>query len=516
MKSKKTAALSFFLVIAAAIPIMIFLLNLEQKESGPPPAQNFVLLESGEALDSIVAKAAQVVPLPRQWDWQTRELMAFAHFGINTFTDREWGEGAEDPKLFHPTDFDARQWVRVIKDAGLKTLILTAKHHDGFCLWPTAQTSHSVKSSPWRGGKGDVVGEVAAACREAGIGFGVYLSPWDRHEPSYGDSPRYNEFFRNQLRELLTQYGSVAEIWFDGACAEGPNGKRQEYDWPSYYRLIRELQPDAVIAIMGPDARWVGTESGYGRETEWSVLPVDEDPASAIFVPKDRTAEDLGSRDKLASARALIWYPAETDVSIRPGWFYHPTQDSEVKAPEKLLDIYESSVGRNGVLLLNIPPDTRGRIHENDERSLLGLRRLLDATYGTNLAAGAAARASGAAAGRGPEHVLDGDPDTFWSAPVGSEAGEIVFDLAAPVVFDRIVLQEHIRSGQRIEAFSLDVEENGAWKTIARGTTVGYKRILRFPRVTAGRVRLAIGKSRTAPTLTSFGLYLSPFEGAQR
>ncbi len=216
-------------------------------------------------------------------------------------------------------------------------------------------------------------------------------------------------------------------------------------------------------------------------------------------VPEDRMAEDLGSRDKLASARALIWYPAETDVSIRPGWFYHPAQDGEVKAPEKLLDIYESSVGRNGVLLLNIPPDTRGRIHENDERSLIGLRRLLDATYGTNLAAGAATQASGAAAGCGPENVLDGSPDTFWSAPVGSETGEIVFDLAAPVVFDRLVLQEHIRSGQRIEAFSLDVEENGAWKTIARGTTVGYKRILRFPRVTAGRVRLVDRKIADGP-----------------
>jgi alpha-L-fucosidase len=243
---------------------------------------------------------------------------------------------------------------------------------------------------------------------------------------------------------------------------------------------------------------------------------VEEDPASGIFVPKDRTADDLGSRDKLASARALIWYPAETDVSIRPGWFYHPAQDGEVKAPEKLLDIYESSVGRNGVLLLNIPPDTRGRIHENDERSLLGLRRLLDATYGTNLAAGAATRASGEAAGRGTENALDGNPETYWSAPIGSESGEIVFDLAAPVVFDRLVLQEHIRSGQRIEAFVLDVEEKGAWKTIVRGTTVGYKRILRFPRVTAAKVRLVIEKSRTAPTLASFGLHLSPIEGAQR
>ncbi len=526
MKSKKTAALSFFIVIAAAVPLMIFLLGREQKESGTRPSRNFVLIEPGETPEAIAAKAAQVVPSPRQWDWQTREFMAFAHFGINTFTDREWGEGTEDPRLFNPTDFDARQWVRVVKDAGMKTLILTAKHHDGFCLWPTALTAHSVKSSPWRDGKGDVVAEVAAACREAGIGFGVYLSPWDRHEPSYGDSPRYNEFFRRQLRELLTQYGPVAEVWFDGACAEGPNGKRQEYDWPSYYRLIRELQFEAAIAIMGPDARWVGTESGYGRETEWSVLPVDvpdpaavaastaADPMDGAFTPIDRMAEDLGSREKLASARALIWYPAETDVSIRPGWFYHPAQNAEVKTPEKLLDIYENSIGRNGVLLLNIPPDTRGRIHENDERALMGLRGLLDGTYGTNLAAGARVRASGAAVGRGPEYVLDRNPDTYWSAPAGSEAGELVFDLPVPVVFDRLVLQEHIRTGQRIEAFSLEVEENGAWRTVVRGTTVGSKRILRFPPVSASRLRLVIERSRTAPALSSFGLHRTPVKGA--
>jgi alpha-L-fucosidase len=313
------------------------------------------------------------------------EFIAFAHFGMNTFTDREWGRGTEDLSLFNPTGFSARQWVRAFKAAGMRMVIVTAKHHDGFCLWPSRYTEHSVKSSPWRAGKGDVVREVAEACREAGLKLGIYLSPWDRHEPTYGDSPAYNEHFRSQLRELLTNYGEVGEVWFDGACGEGPNGKRQEYDWPSYYKVVRECQPRAVIFGMGPDLRWVGTETGYGRETEWSVVPVKirEDSISPppslddLFIPGDMTAEDLGGREQISGARVLAWYPAETDVSIRPGWFYHAKEDGEVKMPQKLIDIYFSSVGRNGVLLLNVPPDSRGLIHENDIRSLMGMRRIL-------------------------------------------------------------------------------------------------------------------------------------------
>ena len=245
-------------------------------QSVPEAARHvrFVTIAPGEPLEGIVDKASRVVPSRNQLDWQAREFIAFAHFGMNTFTDREWGDGTESPSLFNPTDFDARQWVQVFKAAGMKLLILTAKHHDGFCLWPTATTTHSVKSSPWKNGNGDVVAEVARACRDAGLAFGVYVSPWDRHDPSYGDSPRYNELFRQQLRELLTGYGDIAEVWFDGANGEGPNGKRQVYDWPSYYRVVRELQPNAVIFGMAPDVRWVGTESGYGRETEWSVVPL--------------------------------------------------------------------------------------------------------------------------------------------------------------------------------------------------------------------------------------------------
>ena len=241
---------------------------VRQGQTDETTFRRFVTIAPGEPIDSIVSKASRVVPSPNQVAWQEREFIAFAHFGMNTFTDREWGDGKESPALFNPTDLDARQWVQAFKAAGMRLLILTAKHHDGFCLWPTATTTHSVKSSPWKNGNGDVVAEVARACREAGLAFGVYVSPWDRHEPSYGDSPRYNELFRAQLRELLTGYGEIAEVWFDGANGEGPNGKRQVYDWPSYYRVVRELQPKAVIFGMAPDVRWVGTESGYGRDTE--------------------------------------------------------------------------------------------------------------------------------------------------------------------------------------------------------------------------------------------------------
>jgi alpha-L-fucosidase len=476
---------------------------------------NFVLIASGEPAEKIVRTAASIVPSTNQFAWQEMEFTAFAHFGMNTFTDREWGEGTENPSLFNPTDFSASQWAQALKEAGMRMLIVTAKHHDGFCLWPSRYTEHSVKNSPWRGGKGDVIREVADACRAVGIKLGVYLSPWDRHEPTYGDSPAYNAHFCSQLRELLTDYGEIGEVWFDGACGEGPNGKRQEYDWPSYYRVVRECQPKAVIFGMGPDLRWVGTESGYGRETEWSVvpIPIKEAPASPeasldeLFIPGDMTAEDLGSRDKLASARALAWYPTETDVSIRPGWFYHAAQDEEVKTPEKLIDIYFSSVGRNGVLLLNVPPDKRGLIHENDARSLVGMRRILDATFQANLASGARIKASSEKSGRPARSILDGDKETYWTTPEDSESAVLELTLPEKKTFDVAMLQENIRIGQRIEEFKLEAWDGKAWKPFAQGTTIGHKRLLRFPETAADRVRLTIVKSRTSPTLSAFGLF---------
>ena len=299
-----------------------------------------VILPTDSETD-IIRKAANVVPSPRQLRWQKLELTCFFHFGVNTFTNREWGTGKEDPKIFNPKKLDANQWVKVAKDAGFKQVILTAKHHDGFCLWPTKTTEHSVKNSPWKNGKGDVVKEVADASRKQNMGFGIYLSPWDRNSSVYG-SDAYNDFFVKQLTELLTNYGRIDEVWFDGANGEGPNGKKQVYDFDRWYKVIRELQPSATIAIMGPDVRWVGTETGYGRETEWSVVPANNLDQSVIssnsqqgvaFKPAgDMTGNDLGSRSKIINAKGLVWYPAETDVSIRPGWFYHPEENDKVKS----------------------------------------------------------------------------------------------------------------------------------------------------------------------------------------
>ena len=483
---------------------------------------NVARIAAGESLDSIIGAAAHVVPSPRQWDWQQREFIGFLHFGMNTFANKEWGDGKASPAFFNPTALDANQWVRIAKAAGMKMLILTTKHHDGFCLWPSNYTAYSVRNSPWKQGKGDVVREVADACRRGGLKFGVYLSPWDRHDSSYGDSPRYNEHFCNQLRELLSNYGEISEVWFDGANGEGPNGKKQVYDWASYYRVIRTLQPHAVIAIMGPDVRWVGTESGYGRKTEWSVLPGDalnvdsisvhsqQRSLEASFVPRDLTSEDLGSRTMLQHARTLIWYPAETDVSIRPGWFYHATDDTHVKSPDELVDIYYSSVGRNSVLLLNVPPDTRGRIAEPDSAALLGMRRILDRTFSVNLLANARSTASS----EDPQHpasmVLDKSPGSYWIAAEGRDTATLQFVLPEKVTVNCALLQEQIRKGQRIEQFHIDAWTGSSWKQCASGTTVGYKRLLRFDPVEARQFRLVIDESRDRPTLSTFGLFQTP------
>jgi alpha-L-fucosidase len=486
------------------------------------PAQNqqFVRIFPGEAVDSIIKKAAHVTPSKKQMAWQEIEFACFIHFGVNTFTNREWGTKDDVRHLFNPTQLDARQWAKTISDAGAKELILVSKHHDGFCHWPTKFTDYSVKNSPWKNGQGDLVADVAAACKEFGLKFGVYLSPWDIHSPVYG-SEAYNEFFKNQLRELLTNYGEIAEVWFDGACGEGPNGQKQVYDWNGYYRLINELQPDAVIAIMGPDVRWVGTESGYGRETEWSVIPVSANQLAEIaassqqkdvggaFVPIDMMQPDLGSREKIINAGALMWYPAEVDVSIRPGWFYHENEDSLVKSPEKLVDIYFSSVGRNAGLLLNLPPDKRGLIHENDVKSLLGMKAILDKTFDKNLAENARIAATESQAGNPPESLLDGDPKTFWTTKPGTKTATLEFTNENQQEFDVLLLQENITNGQRIEEFSLEVYKDGEWVELAKGTTIGYKRLLRIERKTALKVRLKIISSRDCPELSEFGLFKS-------
>ena len=475
---------------------------------------NYVAIDTGDTQQEIVRKAANVVPSERQLRWQKMELVAFVHFNMNTFTGKEWGDGTEDPKLFNPKRFDAEQWVRSIKEGGFKEIILTCKHHDGFCLWPTTTTVHSVEYSAWKNGRGDVVREVSDACKRYDVAFGVYLSPWDRNAKCYG-TDEYNDFFIRQLTELLTQYGKVSEVWFDGACGEGPNGKKQVYDYVRWYALIRKLQPQAVIAIMGPDVRWVGTESGKGRETEWSVIPNNNVDQAAVtknsqhdvlYKPLgDLVHENLGGRDIIASARALVWYPAETNTSIRPGWFYHPEEDSKVKTPRELMDVYFTSVGMNGVFLLNIPPDSNGLINENDARSLRGFKSMLDDAFNKNLAAGAQLNCAN---GKNEEAIIDGDYNTYFTT-TGTDTTTVI-DVSLPVkrTFNVLALQENITVGQRVESFELDrMGEEGTWIPIASGTTIGYKRLLRFDPVTAQKLRLQILSSRLNPTISEFGLY---------
>lgn len=443
---------------------------------------------AGATLDQKVAMAARLVPTPQQQEWQQMELTAFLHFGINTFTGREWGDGTEDPALFNPTELDAEQWVRTLKDAGFKMVLLTAKHHDGFCLWPTKTTRHSVASSPWKGGKGDVVKELRDACTKYGMKFGVYLSPWDRNAECYGDSPRYNQFFIEQLTELLTNYGEVHEVWFDGANGEGPNGKKQEYDWDAFYKIIQRLQPKAVMAIMGDDVRWVGNEKGIGRETEWSATVLTPGIYARSAENNKRLgvfgkAKDLGSRQMLTNATELFWYPSEVDVSIRPGWFWHEKENDKVKSLKHLTDIYFQSVGYNSVLLLNIPPDRRGLIHEADVARLREFAAYRRQAFANNA-------------------VQNGQ--TPWTARAGKQRE---YALKPGSTINVVLLQEDIARGQRVEDFTVEARVGGTWQQLGKGTTVGYKRMLRFPAVEADAIRLTIGQTRLEANIANVAAY---------
>lgn len=442
----------------------------------------------GATLEQKVDMAARLVPTPQQLEWQQMELTAFLHFGINTFTGREWGDGKENPALFNPTDFDAEQWVRSLKEAGFKMAILTAKHHDGFCLWPTKTTGHSVAASPWKDGKGDVVRELRDACDKYGIKFGVYLFPWDRNASCYGDSPKYNEFFIEQLTELLTNYGEVHEVWFDGANGEGPNGKKQEYDWTAILSTIRRLQPRAVTAIMGDDVRWVGNERGLGRETEWSATVLTpgtyarcEEQNKALGVKA--TSKDLGGRDMLVNAKELFWYPSEVDVSIRPGWFYHQQEDNQVKSLKHLTDIYFKSVGYNSVLLLNIPPDQRGRISDADVNRLKEFADYRKEIFADNRVKGGL---------------------KAWTARPGDTR---VYQLKPKSEINVVMLREDISKGQRMEAFTVEALTADGWKEIAKGTTVGYKRLIRIPAVEARQLRVKVDACRLAANISEVAAY---------
>ncbi|HZN12540.1 MAG TPA: alpha-L-fucosidase [Blastocatellia bacterium] len=454
------------------------------------------------------------VPSARQLGWHELETYSFVHFSPNTFTDREWGYGDEDPGLFNPTDFDAGQIVSALKAGGMKGVILTAKHHDGFCLWPTKTTTHNISRSAWRGGRGDVVREFADACRRHGLKFGVYLSPWDRNHASYG-RPEYVELYRAQLRELLTGYGPLFEVWHDGANGgDGYYGGAREtrridktnyYDWPGTWALVRELQPTAVIfSDAGPDVRWIGNEKGIAGDPCWSTINPD-----GIYPGLAGIEPQLNRGDRHGSA----WRPAECDVSIRPGWFWHEKENGQVKTPRQLLDLYFASVGRGASFLLNVPPDRRGRLHEEDVRSLAGFGDWLRRTFAADLARGARAKASNVRGGDqnfGPGKMLDGDRESYWASDDGAQAAEVEFDLGSARSFNVVRLREQIRLGQRIDQFAVDVWGESGWVEFGRGTSIGAQRLVRGGRVTTRRVRLRIIKAAAASCLSEFGLFAEP------
>ncbi|MDR0568827.1 MAG: alpha-L-fucosidase [Spirochaetaceae bacterium] len=463
-------------------------------------------------------KLTAVKPQTRQIEWQKLGFTAFLHYGMNTFTNREWGTGKENPGQYRPARLDTDQWCEALQSAGIKACVFTAKHHDGFCLWDTAYTTHSVMSSPC---PQDVVASLAKSCGKYGLKLGLYLSPWDMHEPSYGSGQAYNDFFCGQLEELTTRFGKLYSLWFDGACGEGPNGKKQIYDWDRYYALIRRHQPDAVIASVGPDVRWIGNEAGGTRASEWSVVSAKLQNAHKIAADSQQSDdtrfreqgvkhqdEDLGSRQALQNETDLVWYPAEVDVSIRPGWFYHAEEDDKVKPLETLLHFYETSVGGNAVLLLNIPPDTDGRIHESDCQRLGALGGRLQAIFSRNLLdePGTLIRAESA-----DITGLLRDRDEYWKS--SAETVEIEIALPGPRKLSHLVLQEEIRESQRIESFSVFSvsADSSNPKKIYAGTTVGFKKICRFDPVETDRIRIIIKASREFSTLRFAGAYFDDF-----
>lgn len=462
-----------------------------------------------------------VGPLPsqQQVDWHRLEYYAFVHFNMNTFTDQEWGYGDEDAGSFNPEALDCRQWVRIFKKAGMNGVILTAKHHDGFCLWPSEYTEHSVKNAPWKNGKGDVLQELAEACREYDMKMGLYLSPWDRNHAEYG-RPAYLDYFRNQLKEILTQYGAVFEVWFDGANGgDGYYGGAREvrkidresyYQWAQINQLVLSLQPNAIIfSDNGPGARWIGNEQGIAGETNWNLL----NPADIVI------GGTGGMRDKIkllneGDEHGSSWIPGEADVSVRPGWYYHPAQDTSVKSLEELLDIYYKSIGRGANLLLNIPVDNRGLVHENDSIALMKLKRALDQTFSNNLAENAQVRESNFR-GRNTHYkankTVDGNPDSYWATDDSVLQARLTMEWEEEKTFNRFLIQEYIPLGQRVKSFQLEIEKDGAWIAIAEAKTIGNKRILRFPAVTSKKLRLVILDAKACPLITEIGVYAVEF-----
>ncbi|WP_316793968.1 alpha-L-fucosidase [Pedobacter frigoris] len=442
------------------------------------------------------------LPTKHQLAWQDMEYYMFIHFGPNTFTDKEWGHGDEDPKIFNPKKLDARQWARTAKAAGMKAIIITAKHHDGFCLWPSKFSTHTVRESAWKDGKGDVLKELSAACKEYGLKFGVYLSPWDRNHPDYG-TPKYNDVFASTLNEVLSSYGPVFEQWFDGA-----NGgdKKQPYDWKKFYAAVYKNQPQAVIfSDIGPGARWMGNERGVAGETNWSTLNTTgfgvgaEAPSTDVL----NTGNENGEH----------WIPAEVDVSIRPGWFYSAATDDKVKSVEQLVSIYNTSIGRNGNLLLNVPVNRDGLIHPNDSTRLMEFKRVIDAAFKTDLAKGKKVTASdlrGASKQFSAQNLTDGNANTYWAAKDGVKSASLVIDLGKQTDLNRIVLQEYIALGQRVKSFSVEYWNGKDFEQIDKQTTIGHKRILSFPTIKTSKIRVKILEANACPVLSAIQLYNAP------
>ncbi len=413
------------------------------------------------------------VPTEAQLRWQQMEYNMFVHFGPNTFSGVEWGSGAEPEDLFNPTELDCRQWAATARNAGMKGIIVTAKHHDGFCLWPSQTSTHTVAQSSWRNGKGDVLKELSEACREYGLGFGVYLSPWDRNHPLYG-TPAYNDSYVAALQEIHDgRYGPVFEHWFDGACGEGPTGKLQVYDWPTFFGTMRHLSPQTILfSDIGPDCRWVGNEQGRASETAWSRLDTEGFTPGAGAPPIDTLQR--------GNVHGTAWVPAETDVSIRPGWFWRESETAQLKSTEALFDIWLTSVGRNSVLLLNVPADTRGRIPSADSLRLMEFRALRERVFGNDLAKGARQRLRG--------NTLD-------------------IQLPEDRTFNLIELREDISLGQRIYSFQVETEEDGNWTVLAEGTTIGHKRMLPVPECSSSHLRVSITGAYAKPVLLNAALY---------
>ena len=457
------------------------------------------------ATEAAVKRAAAIVPSARQVKWNCMEFYGFVHFGLYTFDPSR--EGKAGPEIFNPEKFDPYQWVRAFKAAGMKGLLLTCKHHEGFCLWPSEYTEFSVRNSPWKDGKGDIVKEVSEACHAEGLKFGVYLSPWDMHEKTYG-TPEYDVFFKNRLSELCSNYGELFCVWFDGACRS--KDKLQDYDWDGYYDIIRRLQPEACISICGPDVRWIGNEAGVSREEEWSVVPrvimtTERNPGYWRQIDKvpNSTWMDIGSREFIQQYDELIWYPAEVDVSIRPSWGYMKGEAEKLHSLDTLINMYEKAVGGNANLLLNVPPNTEGLFDEADVARLMEMGNEIKRIFSKSQLANASA-ADGK--GRDAGAVLNKDRGQFYEA-ASEELPAIEIHLTGEKEINLVTIKETIELGQHIEKFCLEIPAAGGFQEIYRAATVGYQRICRFPTVHTQVLRFRVLKARGKTSLTEIGIY---------